>query len=661
MLKQLSRVLRDFVRERRGNVAILFGFALIPMLLGIGLAVDYGRALLVRERMADAADAAALAIVSWPGLSEAEQKTKAQQFFDANYSASTLGTAGTVNVSVSGANTTVTVSGTVDTTFMSLANVNHIDVGASSTVTVGMGMVEVALALDNSGSMAGSKIASLKTAAANLVDTLFTSAQNSSLADPIKIAVVPFAASVNVGPQYATAAWMDTGATGTYHADTMKAYGAPSTTNNFTLVSSLKTSSGNSIAWGGCVEARPIPYDVSDDAPSGVASTHFVPMFAPDEPDNWTCSTSTCSNACTTGSSCTSSSTGLVYNGAATGAQNSNNYLPDAGDGTTCGTNFTVTIAKPAVITRANHGFAAGDQVVFSTTGALPKGLTENTKYYVLSSGLTTSSFKVATSANGSAINTSGSQSGTHSITNAWTCESGSANCAGTKDGKSEQDAFGGKSLPSSLNCKYGTPAAKATVANITVGGLPGGPNFMCTTAPVLSLSTNKSTIKASINAMVAQGATSVGEGAMWGWRALSPGSPFTEGRAYGTKNNQKFLVLMTDGQNTYYPNSKFVKSWYDLYGYVVSGHLGTTSTSSSTLTQAMDQRTTQACANIKAAGVIVYTVAFQIPGDEASALALLQNCASDKDKYFAPNSDADLLTAFNAIGQDISQLRISK
>ncbi len=58
--------------------------------------------------------------------------------------------------------------------------------------------------------MAGNKIDSQKTAASNLVDTLFTAAQNSNKTDPIKIAVVPFAASVNVGSQYANASWMDT-------------------------------------------------------------------------------------------------------------------------------------------------------------------------------------------------------------------------------------------------------------------------------------------------------------------------------------------------------------------------------------------------------------------------------------------------------------------
>src|SRR4029078_10897868 len=75
---------------------------------------------------------------------------------------------------------------------------------------------------------------------------------------------------------------------------------------------------------------------------------------------------------------------------------------------------------------------------------------------------------------------------------------------------------------------------------------------------------------------------------------------------------------------------------------------------------QFMDQRTLQICNNIKAAGVIIYTVAFQIPGDQAGALDLLNSCASDKDKYFAPGTEAELLAAFNAIGRDLSELRVA-
>ena len=714
-MMQIRPRFKRFLSDNRGSVATLFAFAVIPLAIGLGVAIDYGRALLMRDRMQVALDAATLGVGSWPGLSTDQMQTKAQAFFDANLPpAAKLGSVSPVTLSTSGNKIIISVSGSVPTTFMRLVNIDHVDIGATTTVAVGTGTTEVALALDNSGSMAGSKLDSLKTSASSLVDTLFAAAQNSQETDPIKIAVVPFAASVNVGSSHAGDSWMDTTGIGKYHAYEQKCYanggtlnssGACSVSvgtaiNNFTLFNSLKDSSGNAITWGGCVEARPEPYDVQDDAPStGNPSTMFVPMFAPDESDNWTATTSTCTvaNGCTFacadgGSSCSSTSATLVFNGAPPGSRNYNNYLPDAGANAstnTCGDSFTVTIASPGVFTKTNHGFVAGDQVIFSTTGTLPTGLNNRTRYFVLSTGLTANTFRVSTTNGGTAVNTSGSQSGTHFIANAFTCRgsntppsttSSSDQCArtgttanagatSTPVGRGEQKAFGGRSLVnngasnlSNLNCKYGTPTNKVTVANVTVSGLPGGPNFMCTTPPLLPLSTNKTTIKNVINSMVAQGATSIVEGAMWGWHVLSPGQPFTEGRPYGTANNQKFLILETDGQNTYYPQSQegFLKSWYDIYGYVARGQLGMTSTNSSDWTNAMVQRTLQACANIKAAGITIYTVAFQVSGDDASALAMLQTCASDTDKYYAPGTSSELQAAFNAIGEDISELRIA-
>lgn len=75
----------------------------------------------------------------------------------------------------------------------------------------------------------------------------------------------------------------------------------------------------------------------------------------------------------------------------------------------------TVTIASPGVVTWANHGLAAGREIVLSTTGALPTGLTAGTTYYVVSP--TTNEFSVAATPGGAAINTSGAQSGVHTAT----------------------------------------------------------------------------------------------------------------------------------------------------------------------------------------------------------------------------------------------------
>lgn len=75
---------------------------------------------------------------------------------------------------------------------------------------------------------------------------------------------------------------------------------------------------------------------------------------------------------------------------------------------------FTVTIASPAVFTATDHGLSAGDRVRLYTTGALPTNLSTDTVYFVISAGLTANDFELSTTLGGSAINTSGSQSGTH-------------------------------------------------------------------------------------------------------------------------------------------------------------------------------------------------------------------------------------------------------
>jgi len=77
---------------------------------------------------------------------------------------------------------------------------------------------------------------------------------------------------------------------------------------------------------------------------------------------------------------------------------------------------FTVTIATPGVVSKATHGFAIGDAVVFSTTGALPTGLLPGVRYWVITAGFGAGAFQVSATRGGAAINTSGSQSGVHTV-----------------------------------------------------------------------------------------------------------------------------------------------------------------------------------------------------------------------------------------------------
>lgn len=75
----------------------------------------------------------------------------------------------------------------------------------------------------------------------------------------------------------------------------------------------------------------------------------------------------------------------------------------------------TISIASPCVITQANT-YAKDQTVRFTSTGALPTGLGANEKYYVIAAGLTTSSFQVSLTQGGTAVNTSGTQSGTQGV-----------------------------------------------------------------------------------------------------------------------------------------------------------------------------------------------------------------------------------------------------
>ena len=123
------------------------------------------------------------------------------------------------------------------------------------------------------------------------------------------------------------------------------------------------------------------------------------------------------------------------------------------------GATITVTIASPAVVTWTAHGFSAGQAVTFRTTGALPTGMTVGTVYYVIATGLTANTFQFSTSAGGAAVNTSGSQSGTHTGDADWTLAT---------TGSSTATIAGGLLT---FNCtRGGTASCKQQVATSSTG-----------------------------------------------------------------------------------------------------------------------------------------------------------------------------------------------
>jgi len=272
-MRYFLHLLNSFKKDTRGVTAIIFALALIPLIGAGGAAIDYSRAFVVQKRLGQALDAAALAMASSSLTDPQEIKDLGQTYFDANYPAQEIGAPGAIQVTINGSTIDASATAQLPTSLMGVIGLDHLDVTADTQVTKEQTAMEVVLVLDNTGSMGGSKLADLKDASNLLVDTLFGGETSHPL---LKMGLVPFSASVNVGSQYENSGWIDTNKSSPLHGVNFKG-----NTNIFSQFNKISNKS-----WNGCVEARSYPMDVEDTVPvSGDGSTLWVPYFYPDEPD----------------------------------------------------------------------------------------------------------------------------------------------------------------------------------------------------------------------------------------------------------------------------------------------------------------------------------------------------------------------------------------
>jgi Flp pilus assembly protein TadG len=200
--------MRKFFRSQSGNVSIMLALAVVPLILAAGAAVDMVRANYTRTVLQGAADAAALGGSTSKDQSAAVLSKVVEDYLRANRAMDVLQYVTNVSEDLNMAQGTLTVkvAGQINTSFMSLAGIPTIDVGATSQVNVGGTALELAMVLDNTGSMSGAKIASLKASANQLVSILDAERGDYSV---LKVGVVPFAEYVNVGKGNLGAAWID--------------------------------------------------------------------------------------------------------------------------------------------------------------------------------------------------------------------------------------------------------------------------------------------------------------------------------------------------------------------------------------------------------------------------------------------------------------------
>ena len=321
---------------------------------------------------------------------------------------------------------------------------------------------------------------------------------------------------------------------------------------------------------------------------------------------------------------------------------------PITGATRSCSTSKGVTTCT-IVVTSNGHPYVVGDKVVISGVNGMNGALNSATNTAWTITAKTTNTFTFKT----------GSVTGSYS-------SGGTAYCTNTGcEYKAFTNLDGGTSVQRISTCvteRTGTQAyTDASPATALVGrNYPtNGADNACLSSEIMPLSSNKTTLKARINGLTAVGSTAGHIGTAWGWYTLSPNfnSLWTGSAAnpYNSSETVKAVILMTDGDfNTPYNNGVIAADALTGSG-ANSNKINANATNGASAAQA-----TRLCTAMKAAGITVYTVAFSVSANSAAA-TLLNGCASNADKAYAASSGSELVSAFQAIGRDITQLRISR
>ncbi len=187
----------------RGSVAIMTGLIAVPLIAMTGAAIDLSRVWLVKSRLQTSLDAAVLVVAR--DLANNGTSVAGLNLFWANFGRSTsggfLGANATTPVvvqapgGVSGS-VQLTSSATLDQVLLGVMGIGQVTVGGTSIAQTAAYGLELALVLDNTGSMAGSSITSLITASNQLLNIVYGGADTQP---HLWVSVVPFAAAVNIG------------------------------------------------------------------------------------------------------------------------------------------------------------------------------------------------------------------------------------------------------------------------------------------------------------------------------------------------------------------------------------------------------------------------------------------------------------------------------
>jgi Flp pilus assembly protein TadG len=224
------------------------------------------------------------------------------------------------------------------------------------------------------------------------------------------------------------------------------------------------------------------------------------------------------------------------------------------------------------------------------------------------------------------------------------------------------------------------------------------GPNILCATTPIQPLTASRTTVNAAlaaIQAPIRSGGTTTAVGLQGAWYTLSPNwqgvwqnpnanVPNTPNLPlpYNTPNMRKVVVMLTDGDNNwqapYVDDSRYpcgatqgryvcpaatgTELMYNAYGRVADYNARFPSARINPVNQTnadarLDERFTATCNAMKAAGVTVYVIGFEIRTEHRG---MLSGCATSAQHYFESPSTAQLQTVFRQIGAQLASVRMT-
>ena len=607
-MRQFSSLIRRFGRDERGAFAVIFGLMSIVLIALGGAVVDYVSLEQMRNRGQIALDAATLALqpeIFKKPVNVTNIQTRAQDLVLDRLAGEHSVTAGVLAPVVDVANGTLTLEAemTVPTIFVSLVGVKTLSARIKSQATRRLLSVEVAMVLDNSGSMGnGGRMTNLKTAACNAVNILFYDRDGMGCTLPsgvtknenVRISVVPFTALVNIGTDDPNAAWLDwkgeshlagLGYIPNFDNDDDEDTLFKGPMDRRELFNQTKSS------WQGCIEARMSPYDTTDDPPD-IPVRKFVPLFTPD----------------------------TVYRPWDSNYTSNNSYLSDTG-----GTCAVKTCTQEKTQTNCSSNWWGG----WSCYGGVSYKYTKKV---------------------GNVTNDMGSASCLPA--DPVTLSAPTTNYGSTTKTTTVFSLLSERELQDRL-CKYD--------GNTTISS--NSTNYLCPTAKLLPLTDNPGTILSRINAMVANGNTNIQQGAVWGMHALTSGEPLTQAKPQAPGQVSKVLIVMTDGKNepSLINNSSDMNgSVYYSWGFRYDGRLGPKdAVTGSQVTDVMDERTVAACEFArKNRDIDVYTIGL---GASTATAKMLNACSSGPEYAYFPNSASELNDVFRAIAGKLAALRLSQ